>query len=898
MNKTTTTTPAVRDSNMELFRITAMLFVMIFHVTGEINLMNNDQFATVNPLEYYCNLFIVAATFTCVDLFILLSGWYGIKTKTEKLLSLLYQVLFYSIPIYFVILLLFPDVTFSLKFLIHILLMDDYWFVPVYIMLFLIAPVLNPFIEQSTKRQFTVVLVSVITMQCIFGWINDRESGYLTGCSPISFVILYLLGAYLRRFEINKLFSKRQFLLSFVALIVVQFIIAIIAKHTENIFFVSISWKFSSIVVILASACLLMYFSKIEIGYNKTINWIAASSFAAFLVHCHPYFYEKVYEQVVVTVYRSMPYYAALPLLLLFVAVLFALCVLVDKARIASYRFVRQLFKKEMSRTAAVGLLLLTCGVAHAQLYIGGRQAPYDRLTNTYLVSVPESFFNQNITLSVKKPSEYKQMLINGSNVSSDIYTFNYVDANSSYIATFIHPNGIAESSFIKFTFLPILQLKGTFGYNYRAGSVLMFEPDKTTVDTLDATIKWRGGSTNGPDKHKRNYKIKLTDDKRLFGMRNDNNWILDAGQADIFRLRNRVAMDIWNAINSRPYYAEQEPKARLGVSGTVVEVFLNDEYMGFYNFSENLDRKQTKIKKVDAQTGDIRGCLYKAKGWGYALMYDTLYTPYSNLSEQWSTFEVNYPDLADSDTTDWSTLYNAIDFVVMSSAEEFKQKVDEYFDVPVLVDYCVFGSALNALDNYGKNMIWAVYDKTFDKKLTPAAWDLDCTVGQEWAGQFNKDFLSPRLLFDMSFGLTNRLILFDVDHFVDKLNARYQELRQTVLNTDSLISRYRYYYDLITRSGAARREMTRWSGDSDIRGELMSFDYEINYISNWITRHLREVDRKGFPLSLEIPAGIPSVATVNEKPNAVYDLSGRRVNDKQLKPGIYIIAGRKMVVK
>ena len=425
---------------------------------------------------------------------------------------------------------------------------------------------------------------------------------------------------------------------------------------------------------------------------------------------------------------------------------------------------------------------------------------------------------------------------------------------------------------------------------------MLLYEPDKAYADTLQASIKWRGSTTNTPDKHKRNYKIKLKEDRKLLGMRNDNNWILDAGQPDVFRLRNRVAMDIWSDMAPPLYYAQQEPKARSAISGRVVEVFLNDEYMGIYNFSENMDRKQMKVKKIDAE-GNIRGCLYKAKGWGYPLMYDTLYVPTNNLSEQWDHFEVKYPDLADSDTTDWTTLYNAIDFVVMSSEQDFRDHVAEYFDIPVLVDYCIFGSALNAIDNYGKNIYWAVYDKTVDKKLTLAAWDLDCTVGQRWASQFNPDFISPHFLFDMTFGLTKRLIQLDVDNFVDKLNTRYAELRKGILATDSLQRRYEYYYDLITRSGAAKRETTRWSGDSDINGELMSFDYEISYIKSWLTPHLRDLDREGFPLSEQvIPEAItPLVESPVRADEIIYDLTGRRVSPASMSKGIYIVNGKKV---
>ena len=541
-------------------------------------------------------------------------------------------------------------------------------------------------------------------------------------------------------------------------------------------------------------------------------------------------------------------------------------------------------------------LMLVWITAVQAQLMIGGRQASYDRLTSTYLITVPESNFNQDITLAVSKDDNCRQIIINGRNVENNSFTFQNISSNNYFTVTFIQNNGLADSRFIKFTFLPIIQLNGSFGYDYQDGTMLLYEPDKAYADTLQASIKWRGSTTNTPDKHKRNYKIKLKKDRKLLGMRNDNNWILDAGQPDVFRLRNRVAMDIWSDMAPPLYYAQQEPKARSAISGKVVEVFLNDEYMGIYNFSENMDRKQMKVKKIDAE-GNIRGCLYKAKGWGYPLMYDTLYVPTNNLSEQWDHFEVKYPDLADNDTTDWTTLYNAIDFVVMSSEQEFRDHVAEYFDIPVLVDYCIFGSALNAIDNYGKNIYWAVYDKTVDKKLTLAAWDLDCTVGQRWASQFNPDFISPHFLFDMTFGLTKRLIQLDVDNFVDKLNTRYAELRKGILATDSLQRRYEYYYDLITRSGAAKRETTRWSGDSDINGELMSFDYEISYIKSWLTRHLRDLDREGFPLSEQvIPEAInPLVESPVRRDDIIYDLTGRRVSPASMSKGIYIVNGRKV---
>lgn len=280
-----------------------------------------------------------SATFVCVDMFVLLSGWYGINTKFQKIKAFIFQVLFYSVILYAIIIAVQPEVHFSLNFLIHLFIMDDYWFVPVYLMLYLTAPALNPFIRNTSFRQFTILLIAVITMQSVFGWLNPRESGYMEGCSPISFIILYLIGAYLHRFS-DRLFIKRKSLLigTYFILITFNWILAILAKNIQNEYLLGLSWKFSSPIVIAAAACLLLTFSKLNIGYNKTVNWIAASSFAAFLIHCFPYFYNYVYRPMIIFLFTEYPLWLSIPFIILFVLLLYFASILIDKIRIKIFQ--------------------------------------------------------------------------------------------------------------------------------------------------------------------------------------------------------------------------------------------------------------------------------------------------------------------------------------------------------------------------------------------------------------------------------------------------------------------------------------------------------------------------------------------------------------------------------
>lgn len=437
---------------------------------------------------------------------------------------------------------------------------------------------------------------------------------------------------------------------------------------------------------------------------------------------------------------------------------------------------------------------------------------------------------------------------------------------------------------------LPIIKLSGDFGYDYQDGTVSIFYPDGTSQDSLTARIKWRGGSTNAEDKHKRNYKIKFSEDHSFFGLRNDDNWILDAGQADVFRLRNRIATELWNDFATKPYYINQEPQALSGVRGKVVEVFLNDEYRGIYCFTENMDRKQMKLKKFD-KNGLIRGVLWKSKDYGSSIM-DYVPDTYNNMEPMMDVFEAKYPDLEDLDSTDYHTLWNAINFVVNSSNEEFKKHVHEYFDIPVIIDYYLFVLVLNAIDNEGKNMYWAVYDQTKNKKITPAVWDLDISMGARSAEQYNKEFSSPEFNSGDVLYLITRLKNLDVDHFNFKVGTRYAELRKTVFSINNLQKRYEQYYDLLVRSGAAERETMKWSMDSDILGEVIDFDSEIDYIKNWITQRIIYLDKK-YWYYLSSITNIPAEQINNDI--SIYNLQGQKMpNHQNLPKGIYIIKNGK----
>lgn len=438
---------------------------------------------------------------------------------------------------------------------------------------------------------------------------------------------------------------------------------------------------------------------------------------------------------------------------------------------------------------------------------------------------------------------------------------------------------------------LPIIKLTGDFGYDYQEGTVSIIYSDGSSDNNLSARIKWRGGTTNAEGKHKRNYKIKFSEDHSFFGMRNDNNWILDAGQADVFRLRNRIATELWNDFATKPYFIDQEPKALSGVRGQVVEVYLNEEYRGIYCLTECMDRKQMKLKKYD-KDGTIHGVLWKSTGFGSS-GFNIVSDGYDNSQLMMDVFEAKYPEPGDDlPETDYSILWNAINFVVNSTDEEFSEHVSEYFDIPVIIDYYLFVNVLSALDNEGKNMYWAVYDQQNDKKITPAVWDLDLTVGSKYLDYYYDGFSSPEFGKLNVLNIITRLEKNNVDNFNEKVLERYYSLRKTLFSDENLINRYKKYYDILKLSGAAEREENKWSGDSDVNYMIINYDNEMTYITDWITRHMQYLDREVFPASTSI-----NMVNVKYKDNNIYNLNGQLIKKNNNSISRLFISNRKKYV-
>ena len=576
--------------------------------------------------------------------------------------------------------------------------------------------------------------------------------------------------------------------------------------------------------------------------------------------------------------------------------------------------------RKDISRFIVLLFSCLLLNSTWAQnLYIGGHKAVRDNRYSTWLCSIPQEYFGTDWDAAMDFDSTCTKSYFKGVKIENgDVVTFDSIAGGKQYPFKVTY-NGKSISGNITFTWLPLVELNGTFSKEYAEGTVSVSGPDSTFKNNMLAKLKWRGGVTNGTNRHKHNFSIKFLDengekkDRRFFGLRKDNHWILDAAQVDLLRARNRVCSDLWLDMSVKPWYSDIEPNAINGSRGKTVEVLLNERYIGIYHMIEPVDRKQLKLVKHDTISNVFHGQLWCNKEWSRtgAMTYPA---SYSNDLENWESIYVEYPDFDEVQPTDWSTLADAVTFVhdksVARQKQVFQDSLGYYFDVPVMMDYFIFIVTLQALDNESKNIFYSCYDKTFNPRLTMTPWDLDLTVGGKLNTSWDDEKVKPDQYIYWISHLAMHDMFFSIKSMKKKINNRYWELRESYLDTDSLVARFQRVADELEACGAAAREERRWSGDTDISGQTLDISAEMERVEDWIRQRMAFLDETVFAhvvdirgdvndddevniADVNIVIGLIAGQTVDEETFARADLSGDgEINISDLNELIEIIIG------
>lgn len=338
----------MRQSNIELLRIVSMLLVLLIHVS--LNAFSYPVMGDLieNPVSNIGLLYVESLSVVCVIVFVLISGWFGIQPKVKSLATLLFQVCFFQILVYIFAIILGYS-TFSVDTALRTIKLN--WFIDAYLLLYIISPILNAYIEKVSSIQLRNMVRAYFVM-LVCGWVFSTQQ-YVCGYTTLLFIGLYLLARYVRLYKNNAIQKKScsYFFYCFLLLTLLNVLILLLPIFVKLVGFGSFEHLYSylankvfsyvSPIVTLQSLMLLVGFHRftphslfcVESRVSICVNWIASSCFAVYLIHTHPIVFEDVFILTIRGMHCNSEVNTVISIFL-FMVVTFVFAIFLDKVRL------------------------------------------------------------------------------------------------------------------------------------------------------------------------------------------------------------------------------------------------------------------------------------------------------------------------------------------------------------------------------------------------------------------------------------------------------------------------------------------------------------------------------------------------------------------------------------
>ncbi len=290
-----------RESNLELLRIVSMALIVLHHCLY--HGLSPDYFKLSDSRWLLEFLLLGGGGINC---FVLISGYFMVKGcfTMRKLLHLWGSVWFYSV----LFLLLFMTVLTPAQEITRYEIMcsllpvrsGQYWFITAYIQLMILSFFLNAFINNCGRKMLGCsILAGFVLIFCFMSsWASASELD--------RFILLYLIGAYIRLYNPLESWGSRHFFLLAAGMLAVSagcaYLFDLIGNELQNervsngIYLVT--YKGSFYITVL-SIVVFMGFARMRIRCSRSINYVAASALGVYLIHenawARPWIWKNVF---------------------------------------------------------------------------------------------------------------------------------------------------------------------------------------------------------------------------------------------------------------------------------------------------------------------------------------------------------------------------------------------------------------------------------------------------------------------------------------------------------------------------------------------------------------------------------------------------------------------------
>ena len=256
----------------------------------------------------------------------------------------------------------------------------------------------------------------------------------------------------------------------------------------------------------------------------------------------------------------------------------------------------------------------------------------YDKTTKLYFLSVPYEYKNDKYLLELNLDDGYKYKIVN--------YKTNKVNIDYEKIyEILIYNDKYYTQIFLQLTNLPIVSIITDTNITINETNSIFKYINVLNLDkiiTSNSKIHTRGDTSKRYDK--KSYKLEIYDNEyenekniNIPNFYYGSSFILDATFRDCSKIRNVLSTQLWNDFS--------DDYENINMYSEFVELFINDEYVGLYVFTEPVNRKKLNLSKnaINDTSVVIKSTNFK---------YPTLKTEFNNIyDDTYLGYEIKYPN-------------------------------------------------------------------------------------------------------------------------------------------------------------------------------------------------------------------------------------------------------------
>lgn len=274
-----------RNSSIELLRLLLMFMIVIHHcivhglsLTGISDLWKEPTI--IKEEDMALSMIINALCICSVNVFVLISGYFGIRISKKKIANFLFLIFFYSITS---ALICYFFVDHHLSSLLRGCLAisnSPYWFIRNYLILMGFSPLLNKLFTDYNKSQIRGFIVMLLFVSCYLGFVFQNATNP-NGYTLFQFIMMYCIGRYIREYKIT-MKASTSFLCYFLSCLICGGITYLLYYKGHG----NRAWAmtfYNNPLVILSACFLFLGFQSLHF-HSKIINKFSKSAIAVYLL--------------------------------------------------------------------------------------------------------------------------------------------------------------------------------------------------------------------------------------------------------------------------------------------------------------------------------------------------------------------------------------------------------------------------------------------------------------------------------------------------------------------------------------------------------------------------------------------------------------------------------------